>query len=74
MGGYVATADNGDRALGLDLAGEERGGRDGAGRLAGELRALVEEAERVLDLLLGDEDALEVAADLERRGRPTPAR
>ncbi len=53
-------------ALGLDLAREQRRDRDRAGGLAGELGALVEEAEGLGDLLLADEHALERAAGLER--------
>ena len=51
-----------------DLSGQQRPRRGRPGGLAGELRALVEEAEAVLDLLFGDEDAL----DPERRGRSRP--
>ena len=50
-----------------NLAGEPGRGGDRAGRLDGELRPLVEEPERVLDLLLGHEHALEIAADLQRQ-------
>ena len=55
-----------DRPLGLHLAREQRCERGGAGGLARELRARVEEAERVLDLLLGDEHPLDPAAELDR--------
>ena len=56
------------------LPAEERRGGGRAGRLARELGPLVEEAERVLDLLLGDEHALEVAAQLDRERAARTAR
>src|SRR5215469_1049281 len=68
LGADVAAADDDYRIVGLDLAGEECGGPGGAGGLARELGALVDEAERGLDLLLGDEDDLDVPADLEGEG------
>src|SRR5687768_808731 len=64
------------------FSGQERGDADRRGRLAGELRAAVEEAHPVRDLLLGDEDALDSAllADAyrvlacERRAQPVGQR
>ena len=70
--GNVASGDDGDDLSPLSkgifplLSG---GHGDGAGRLAGELRALVEEAERVLDLVLLDEHELRPRA----RGRSLSA-
>ena len=57
-------------SLGLDLSGEDGGGSGGAGGLAGELRPLVEEAEGVLDLLLGDQDALDPVGRSRSAARP----
>src|SRR5262249_44628231 len=71
FGRYVAAADYSDRVLGSDLLREQRGDRGGAGRLDRELRAPVEEAHRRRDLVLADEDALEVATELERQGAET---
>ena len=51
-----------------DLPGEERGHPGGPGGLRGELRALVEEAEAGLDLLLGDEDRLDAELEPSRTG------
>ena len=64
---YVASADYEDGVLCVDLPGEERGGGGSAGGFDGELGPLVEEAEGVFDLVFGDEDAFEVAAELDRQ-------
>ena len=56
--------------------GQEGGDSDRRGRLAGELRAAVEEPHPVRDLVLGDEHALDVAFVTDRvpRARRRTAR